>query len=161
MLVAWGVQLSYVIGTSRETERPPKSQGEREMNLLPLEPPGEPSLISVDRALVILRYLETDDTEVGVHELSRATGFSKSSVHRILKTLLARGFVKQNPANARYSRGVHHAATVFEPPTHISRGIIWRWIVNALRSCSVSQNRRVGSSRSRARNCIPRAQAGA
>jgi len=70
------------------------------------KPRGESKVNSVDRALVILEYLGTQSKEVGVRELGQAIGLSKSSVHRILQTLRARGFVKWNPDNARYSLGI-------------------------------------------------------
>jgi len=72
----------------------------------PAKPRGESKVNSVDRALVILEYLGTQTKEVGVRELGQAIGLSKSSVHRILQTLRARGFVKWNPDNARYSLGM-------------------------------------------------------
>src|ERR1700681_5047381 len=67
---------------------------------------GESKVNSVDRALVILEYLGTQTKKIGVRELGQAIGLSKSSVHRILQTLRARGFVKWNPDNARYSLGM-------------------------------------------------------
>lgn len=70
------------------------------------KPRGESKVNSVDRALVILEYLGTQTKEVGVRELGQAIGLSKSSVHRILQTLRARGFVRWNPDNARYSLGL-------------------------------------------------------
>lgn len=70
------------------------------------KPRGESKVNSVDRALVILEFLGTQTKEVGVRELGQAIGLSKSSVHRILQTLRARGFVKWNPDNARYSLGL-------------------------------------------------------
>ena len=72
----------------------------------PVKARGESKVNSVDRALVILEYLGTQSKEVGVRELGQAIGLSKSSVHRILQTLRARGFVKWNPDNARYSLGM-------------------------------------------------------
>jgi IclR family KDG regulon transcriptional repressor len=79
--------------SSGEVSAPPKPRGESKVN-------------SVDRALVILDYLGTQSKEVGVRELGQAIGLSKSSVHRILQTLRARGFVRWNPDNARYSLGM-------------------------------------------------------
>lgn len=79
--------------SSGEVTAPPKPRGESKVN-------------SVDRALVILEYLGTQTKEVGVRELGQAIGLSKSSVHRILQTLRARGFVKWNADNARYSLGM-------------------------------------------------------
>lgn len=76
-----------------------------DMNPTP-KPRGESKVNSVDRALVILEYLGTQTKEVGVRELGQAIGLSKSSVHRILQTLRARGFVRWNPDNARYSLGM-------------------------------------------------------
>ncbi|MBC5825261.1 MAG: IclR family transcriptional regulator [Candidatus Eremiobacteraeota bacterium] len=79
--------------TSGEVSAAPKPRGESKVN-------------SVDRALVILEYLGTQSKEVGVRELGQNIGLSKSSVHRILQTLRARGFVRWNPENARYSLGM-------------------------------------------------------
>jgi IclR family KDG regulon transcriptional repressor len=77
-----------------------------DVSTAPAKPRGESKVNSVDRALVILEYLGTQTKEVGVRELGQAIGLSKSSVHRILQTLRARGFVRWNPDNARYSLGM-------------------------------------------------------
>lgn len=49
--------------------------------------------------------LSQSTSDMGVTELSRALGVQKSTVHSILQTLLARGFVEQNE-NGRYSLGI-------------------------------------------------------
>ena len=82
------------------------TSGDLQTQVVQPKPRGESKVNSVDRALVILEYLGTQTKEVGVRELGQAIGLSKSSVHRILQTLRARGFVKWNPDNARYSLGM-------------------------------------------------------
>lgn len=63
------------------------------------------TVASIDRALELLMILSQSSSDMGVTELSRALGVQKSTVHSILQTLLARGFVEQNE-NGRYSLGI-------------------------------------------------------
>jgi IclR family acetate operon transcriptional repressor len=60
---------------------------------------------SVDRALEIMLILGQSSHDVGVTELSRTLGVQKSTVHSLLQTLMARGFVDQND-NGRYTLGI-------------------------------------------------------
>jgi len=55
---------------------------------------------SVDRAFDILEALK--DGEIGLVDLSKKVGLNKSTVHRLLNTLIHRGYVSQNPENNRY-----------------------------------------------------------
>lgn len=77
------------------------------------EPPRRPpprgredALKSVGSTLDVLDCFLTDD-ELGVSEIARALGVAKSSAHRMLSTLLSRGFVEQNPGTGRYRLGLH------------------------------------------------------
>ena len=65
-------------------------------------------IASVDRAIDLLLALEKSADEMGVTELSRILGVQKSTVHSLLQTLLARGFVRQGPGG-RYGLGVRLA----------------------------------------------------
>ncbi len=60
---------------------------------------------SVQRALDLLDSLCTAG-EMGVTELSDATGLHKSTVHRLLATLETEQIVRQNPYNGRYRLGL-------------------------------------------------------
>lgn len=70
------------------------------------EEPGEYISTSLDRALrVINEVVESGDPDIGISELSRATGLSKAVVHRIIRTLVARDFIAYNEETQRYSLG--------------------------------------------------------
>jgi len=61
---------------------------------------------SVDRALSILREFSVDEPQLGVSELSRRVGLTKSTVHRLLASLLQGGLVKQDPTSREYRLGL-------------------------------------------------------
>lgn len=61
---------------------------------------------SIERALDILMLLQQEGREMGVTQISAALGVYKSTVHRTLATLEARGFVQQNADNGRYWLGI-------------------------------------------------------
>ena len=63
------------------------------------------SVQSVDRALDLLEALATADGEVSITALAARTGLHVSTVHRLLSTLLRRGYVRQNPETSRYYAG--------------------------------------------------------
>ncbi|HXW76442.1 MAG TPA: IclR family transcriptional regulator [Candidatus Eremiobacteraceae bacterium] len=60
---------------------------------------------SVERTLDILESLVEFGSEVGLVEISQAVGLPLATVHRLLGTLIARGYVKQNHHNRKYSLG--------------------------------------------------------
>ena len=63
------------------------------------------SVQSVDRALDLLEGLAAADGEVSITALAARTGLHVSTVHRLLSTLLRRGYVRQNPETSRYYAG--------------------------------------------------------
>ena len=63
------------------------------------------SVQSVDRALDLLEALAAADGEVAITALAGRTGLHVSTVHRLLATLLRRGYVRQNPDTSRYLAG--------------------------------------------------------
>ena len=63
------------------------------------------SVQSVDRALDLLEALVAADGEVAITALANRTGLHVSTVHRLLATLLRRGYVRQNPETSRYYAG--------------------------------------------------------
>ena len=63
------------------------------------------SVQSVDRALDLLEALAGADGEVAITALATRTGLHVSTVHRLLATLLRRGYVRQNPDTSRYYAG--------------------------------------------------------
>nr|BFE87930.1 hypothetical protein GCM10020093_105310 [Planobispora longispora] len=59
---------------------------------------------SVDRALDLLEALAGHGGEAGISELAAATGLPYGTIHRLLRTLLDRGYVRQE-SDRRYALG--------------------------------------------------------
>src|SRR3954454_15935606 len=59
---------------------------------------------SLDRALDLLEALASAD-ELGVSDVASRTGLVPSTAHRLLSTLVARGYAAQSPASGRYLLG--------------------------------------------------------
>lgn len=55
---------------------------------------------SVERALLILETLR--DGEIGIIELADKVGLNKTTVHRLLATLMEKGYVQQNQETSQY-----------------------------------------------------------
>src|SRR5579864_7465872 len=60
---------------------------------------------SVERTLDILESLVELGSEVGLVEISQAVALPLATVHRLLGTLIQRGYVKQNQQNRKYALG--------------------------------------------------------
>ncbi len=60
---------------------------------------------SVERTLDLLEAL-AERGEAGIAQLSSRVGLHASTVHRLLSTLIARGYVRQNPGTGRYLLGL-------------------------------------------------------
>lgn len=61
---------------------------------------------SVQRAMFILKQFSVDEPQLGVSELSRRLGLTKSTVSRLLATLRDGGLVVQDPTNRQYRLGL-------------------------------------------------------
>lgn len=61
---------------------------------------------SIERAIKILEQLAEAKEGLGVTELSRRLNLHKSTVHRLLSTLLTFGYVEQNPYSEKYRLGM-------------------------------------------------------
>lgn len=64
------------------------------------------SLKSVGSALDVLECFATDG-ELGVSDIARRLGVAKSTAHRLLQTLVSRGFVEQDCHSGQYRLGLH------------------------------------------------------
>ena len=64
---------------------------------------------SLIRALAILDLLGQSDAELGITEISRELSLHKSTVFRLISTLMVAGYVQQNPKNEKYHLGIHIA----------------------------------------------------
>jgi len=60
---------------------------------------------SVVRALTLLEALADQHGDIGIAELSRRVGLHVSTAHRILGTLVSRGYARQSPESGRYALG--------------------------------------------------------
>lgn len=65
---------------------------------------------SVNHAIDIIEYLYQVGREASISEISAGTGMFGSTIHRQLSTLKERGFVYQNPENAKYWLGLRFYA---------------------------------------------------
>ena len=65
----------------------------------------EGGLQSVLTALDVLDCFSSDE-ELGISEVARRVGVAKSTAHRLLTTLCARGMAEQNPETGRYRLGM-------------------------------------------------------
>jgi IclR family KDG regulon transcriptional repressor len=63
------------------------------------------TILSVERALLILKRLANEGEEIGVRDLSRELGYSPAVTQKILNTLKVHGFVRQSEDTDRYSLG--------------------------------------------------------
>lgn len=61
---------------------------------------------SVERTLDVLEFLGSSETEFGVSEIGGATGLPAGTVHRLLGTLVSRGYVRRNQKTRQYSLGL-------------------------------------------------------
>lgn len=61
---------------------------------------------SLDRAIEILDILSSADGLLGITEISESIGLPKSTVSRLLSTLLYRGLVKQEKTTKKYGLGI-------------------------------------------------------
>ena len=59
-------------------------------------------LSSLDHALVILEIIGDGRAPLGLSEIVRKTGYAKTTVHRVLLTLVRRGFVRKEYQTGRY-----------------------------------------------------------
>lgn len=60
---------------------------------------------SVDRALTIIKLVSSSKDGMGVTELANQIGLNKSSIFRLLETLVVHGFIEQNPETKKYKLG--------------------------------------------------------
>jgi IclR family transcriptional regulator, acetate operon repressor len=72
-----------------------------------LQDPGPKTVQSFDRAVAILDAFREDRSELGVSDIARITGLSRSTVHRLLVTLRRHELVQQLPGSTNYALGPH------------------------------------------------------
>jgi len=67
---------------------------------------GQPFLQSVSNALSILELFNGRVQELSLTHISNSLNLGKSTTHRLLSTMMNKGFIEQNPENGRYSIGL-------------------------------------------------------
>ena len=70
-----------------------------------LTPSRRDSIQSIDRAAAILKALASGPRRLGVSELAERLGLARPTVHGLLQTLQAHGFVEQDRASDKYQLG--------------------------------------------------------
>lgn len=60
---------------------------------------------AIDRAMSVLQCFSREQRKLGITEIARALDLSPSTVHRIVRALTERGFLRQNPLSDRYELG--------------------------------------------------------
>ncbi len=88
----------YVITSVAEYKKLPYNKTKKEMRFCIME--QKDVVQSVDRALGILEALS--EGQMGLQEISKCVGLNKSTVHRLLQTLMYKGFVKQDMERMQY-----------------------------------------------------------
>ncbi|MPZ92812.1 MAG: helix-turn-helix domain-containing protein [Actinobacteria bacterium] len=68
---------------------------------------GQKTVQTFDRAVAILDAFTPKRPELGVSEIARITGLSRSTVHRLLATLHRHELVQQIPGSRNYALGPH------------------------------------------------------
>jgi IclR family acetate operon transcriptional repressor len=68
---------------------------------------GGDGVQSVERALELLEALAEPGEAKGVSELARATGLPVATIHRLLATMVAGGYVRQDTGSHKYTLGSH------------------------------------------------------
>lgn len=63
-------------------------------------------LSSVTTAIRLLKVFSQDEAELGISALAQRLGVAKSTVHRLVVTLVSEGLLEQNPENERYRLGI-------------------------------------------------------
>jgi DNA-binding IclR family transcriptional regulator len=66
---------------------------------------NENSVAVIERVADILESLSESDHELGITEMSQRLGLGKSTVYRLVTTLVKRNYLEKNPLNQKYRLG--------------------------------------------------------
>jgi IclR family acetate operon transcriptional repressor len=94
---------------------------------------GPKTVQSFDRAVAILDAFTADRPELGVSEIARLTGLSRSTVHRLLVTLRRHELVQQLPNSRDYALGPHLLRLAQVGYSHVNLQKAARAVMPALR----------------------------
>lgn len=95
---------------------------------------SRPRLVqSLDRAVAILDSFTADRVELGVSEIARGTGLSRSTAHRLLMSLQQHELVQQVPGDTKYALGPHVLRLAHAALAHVALRTIAEPIMTWLR----------------------------
>ena len=89
-------------GTVRKTGRPPAGGGGR---LVPRQKLDTKIIHSLDKGLEVLELVAANGEEVSLASITEVLKWDKSTVFRLLTTLIRRGYIEQDPETKRYRLG--------------------------------------------------------
>ncbi len=92
---------------------------------------------AVDRALAVLCAFSRETPSLGVTELSERLDLNKSTIHRLLQVLLARGMVAQDPDRRHYTLGYRVLALAQAVPGQATLRAICQPYLHALRNTTL------------------------
>jgi DNA-binding IclR family transcriptional regulator len=97
---------------------------------------GRLKVQSVDRTLDVLESLASQRGATGVSELAQLVGLHVSTVHRLLATLVDRGYVRQDPESSRYHLGSRIFTLASAADLHLDLRLVARPYLERLKRTS-------------------------
>jgi IclR family transcriptional regulator, KDG regulon repressor len=85
----------------------------------PLEQPNRNTVQSVERTFDVLESLAASRRPVAITELSQKLGLHISTVHRLLATLIERGYARRDETTGKYGIG----SRLLELASHLTEGV--------------------------------------
>jgi IclR family transcriptional regulator, acetate operon repressor len=70
---------------------------------------ARPGTQAVERAIAILECFRSDPSALGITDIARNVGLNVSTAHRLMRALVAAGFMEQDPITERYRLGIEVA----------------------------------------------------
>jgi DNA-binding IclR family transcriptional regulator len=104
-----------------------------------------PGTQAVERAIAIMECFRRDAAPLGVSEIARAVGLNISTAHRLMKALVAAGFLEQDPITERYQLGIEIAVlgqrALEQAGYHLAKPVLSRLAVSTGESVSLGVRR--------------------
>jgi len=102
---------------------------------------GRPKVQSVDRTLDVLEALASRRGATGISDLAQVVGLHVSTVHRLLATLVDRGYVRQDPDSSRYHLGARVFSLANAADVHLDLRLVARpYLERMMRSSGETAN---------------------
>ncbi len=102
---------------------------------------GRPKVQSVDRTIDVLESLASRQGATGISELAQLVGLHVSTVHRLLATLVDRGYVRQDPESSRYHLGSRVFTLASAADLHLDLRLVARpYLERMMRSSGETAN---------------------